>query len=60
MELKVAVSTPISSLEPTSSLRKSPEATRLAPAVSRSMGVIMVLASRKERSTEEMRPKIRA
>ena len=52
---------PISSLDPTSILwEKSPEATRLAPSVRRSMGVIMVLASRKESSTELTKPKIRA
>ena len=61
MSLKVPVSTPISSREATSILwEKSPSATRSAPSVSRSMGVISVLDSRKERSTEMIRPKINA
>ena len=61
MSLKVPVSTPISSREATSSFwEKSPLATRSAPSVSRSMGVIRVLDNRKERSTEMTRPKTRA
>ena len=61
MSLKVSVSTPISSREATSIFwEKSPSATRLAPSVSRSMGVIMVLDSRKDSSTEITRPKTRA
>ena len=58
MSLKVSVSTPISSREVTSILReKSPSATRMAPSVSRWMGMIMVLDSRKESKIEMNRPK---
>ena len=61
MSLNVPVSTPISSREATSILwEKSPSATRSAPSVSRSMGVVRVLDSRKDSSTEMIRPKISA
>ena len=61
MWLKLPVRMPISSREPTSIFReKLPEATRFTPSVSRSMGVVMVLASRKESSTEMIRPNTRA
>ena len=61
MSLKVLVSTPISSREATSILwEKSPSATRSAPSVSRSMGVISVLDSRNESSTEITSPKTSA
>ena len=57
MALKVPVSTPISSREATAILwEKSPSATRSAPSVSFSMGVIMVLASRKESRMEMTSP----
>ncbi|SCI82789.1 Uncharacterised protein [uncultured Flavonifractor sp.] len=61
MSLKVSVSTPISSREATWIFReKSPSATRMAPSVSRCIGVTIVLDSRKDNSTEMTRPKTRA
>lgn len=57
MSLNVVVRMPISSVESTSSFSlKSPLATRSAPSVSFSMGLIIVLLSRKLSSTEIRRP----
>ena len=61
MSLKVVVRMPISSVEATSmGAEKSPAATRSAPSVRRSMGVIMVLLRRKLSSTEMRSPTSRA
>ncbi len=57
MSLKVVVRIPISSVESTSNFSlKSPLATRSAPSVSFSMGLIIVLESRKLKSTEISSP----
>ena len=57
MSLNVVVRTPISSVDSTASVSsKSPVAMRSAPSVSFSMGSIMVLASRNDKSTETRRP----
>ena len=61
MSLKVVVRIPISSVDSTAVVEpKSPAATRSARSVRRSMGIIMVLLSRKLSSTEMSRPTSRA
>ena len=61
MALKDVVSTPISSWDSEWISRlKSPSATRLTPRVRARMGLTMARESRKDSSTEMIRPKARA